>query len=583
MRIAILKRDKCSKGKDCDYVCKRFCPRVRAGEKTIDIDAEGYPIISEETCIGCGICIKKCPYAAITIINLPEELENPVHQFGINGFRLFGLPIPKPGNVVGLLGENGTGKSTVLSILSGQLVPNLGNLFESKWETVLEYYRGTELHDFLKDVIGGAKVSVKPQHVTEVPKHFQGAVKELLDKVDERGILSELIKALELKYVLDQDIESVSGGELQRIAIAACLAKDANSYFIDEPSSYLDIHQRLNTARVVKRFAKGNVFVVEHDLVVLDYLSDIVHIFYGRPSAYGIVSGPKGTRVGINAYLEGFLKEENVRFRNEPLVFKPHQPFDISEQKELLSFSGIKKTLDSFSLTAKQGRLMQKEVVGVIGSNGIGKTTFVKLLAGVMKLDQGELNEVRVAYKPQYLKPSGEMVGLLLKKASEGLDALNFDAEIVGPLGLRELKLKKDTQLSGGELQRLAIALTLAKPAELYLFDEPSAFLDVEQRVIAAKVIRRTMEKAKTTALVVDHDLMLIDYLSDKILVFLGQPGVKGEAFGPLGVRDGMNKFLKDLGITFRRDVDTKRPRANKLDSKMDREQKSAGEYYHSL
>ena len=583
MRIAVLKRDKCTKGEKCDYVCQRFCPRVRAGDETIKIGEDGYPIIDESTCIGCGICVKKCPTDAIVIVNIPQELSNPVHQFGMNGFRLFGLPVPKEGQVIGLLGSNGTGKTTVLSILSGELTPNMGNLFESSWDKFIDSYAGTELYEYLSETLKERRISIKPQHIVGIPKVHKGTVRQLLDKTDQRGILKDLVKTLELDYVLDKTVDTVSGGELQRVALAACLAKDADTYFIDEPSSYLDLYQRLNAARAIRQFAKGRILVVEHDLVVLDYLSDIVHIFYGKPGAYGIVSGPKSSRVGINAYLEGFLKEENVRFREEPLVFKPHQPFEVGARKVLTLFSNIQKKLGTFQLSTNEGDFQEKEVVGIVGPNGIGKTTFVKILAGLLKQDSGEFGKVRVAYKPQYLEPSGLLVGILLNNAAQNEKILNFDSEVVGPLGLRELRMKRDDQLSGGELQRLAIALTIGQEADLYLFDEPSAFLDVEQRMNAANTIRRITEKKNTTALVVDHDLMLVDYLSDRLLVFLGQPGVKGDVFGPMRVRDGMNKFLQTTGITFRRDIDSKRPRANKQDSKLDREQKSGGEYYHTL
>ncbi|MBN1786088.1 MAG: ribosome biogenesis/translation initiation ATPase RLI, partial [Candidatus Methanofastidiosa archaeon] len=135
---------------------------------------------------------------------------------------------------------------------------------------------------------------------------------------------------------------------------------------------------------------------------------------------------------------------------------------------------------------------------------------------------------------------------------------------------------------SGGELQRTAIATCLSKNADLYLLDEPSAYLDVEQRLATAKVIRRRMEKGDTAAIIVEHDLVTTDYVSDRTIVFSGKPSVEGEASSPMSVRDGMNRFLSKLNITFRRDSENGRPRANKLDSQLDRRQKDIGEYYYA-
>jgi ATP-binding cassette subfamily E protein 1 len=136
--------------------------------------------------------------------------------------------------------------------------------------------------------------------------------------------------------------------------------------------------------------------------------------------------------------------------------------------------------------------------------------------------------------------------------------------------------------LSGGELQRVAIAACLSRDADLYVLDEPSAHLDVEQRVSACSAIRRFAENKHATAIVIDHDIYMIDLLSDRLLVFEGEPAVQGEVFGPFGLREGMNRFLKNLDITFRRDEETKRPRINKPGSRLDREQKANGEYYYA-
>jgi len=134
--------------------------------------------------------------------------------------------------------------------------------------------------------------------------------------------------------------------------------------------------------------------------------------------------------------------------------------------------------------------------------------------------------------------------------------------------------------LSGGELQRVAIVLSLGKPADIYLIDEPSAYLDVEQRVVAARVIKRFILHAKKTAFIVEHDFIMATYLADRVIVYEGTPGVHCTASAPMSLLQGMNKFLAQLEITFRRDPTNFRPRINKMDSVKDREQKQQGSYF---
>ena len=584
MRIAILNKDRCQPRR-CSHECEKYCPRVRTGDETIVFGEDGKAIISEELCVGCGICVNKCPFGAIMIIGLPEALDKPTHRFGQNVFALYGLPGPQAGRVTGILGPNGIGKSTSVQVLSGALVPNFGE-GNSDWQVVLDHYSGTAMYDYFKDVLdGNIKVSQKPQYVDMIPKVFKGKTRELLEGTDERGVLDDLVERLDLSHIIDRNISDLSGGELQRVAIAACAARDADFYFFDEISPYLDIYQRINSSQLIQEIAKEKaVLVVEHDLAILDMLSDVVHVAYGVPGGYGVVTHPKGVRVAINQYLKGYLPEENVRIRPDAIKFEVHPPRIETEVDTLVEYPAFsKKYGDGFSLSTDGGSLREGEVLGIVGPNGIGKSTFVKILAGEVTPDEGEIDlDVKISYKPQYIKADEPLpVQFFLRSITKQFDSSYYQSEIIKPLNIEPLYDRLLTELSGGELQRVAIAACLSRNADMYIFDEPSAHLDVEQRSMATKVIKRFAENNKKTAMVVDHDIYMIDMLSERLIVFEGEPAVYGEAHPPSTMQNGMNKFLSDLDITFRRDEDTSRPRVNKKDSRLDREQKSKGEYYY--
>jgi len=589
-RIAVIDRDRCRPRK-CGLACINVCPMVKTGLETIKLGADGKPIIAELLCSGCGICVKKCPFKAISIVRLPEGIEEEcVHRFGPNAFKLYRLPVPTKGEVLGLIGENGTGKTTALNILSGRLTPNLGQYDDPPgWEGVIEHFSGSPLQEYFSSLSSGElKVAYKPQYVDKIPKVVRGPVGPLLAKADERGELDEVLGLLGLEPVLDRPVDVLSGGELQLVAIAAAMCKDADIYLFDEPTSYLDVGQRLRAARAIRSLAErlGRMVVVaEHDLAVLDYLSDKVCIIYGEPGVYGIVSHVHGVRVGINIYLDGYIPDENVRFRKEPIRFhvKPPTPSWPSEAV-MLRWGRMKKDYGSFVLTVEQGDIHEGEVIGILGPNGIGKTTFVKLLAGVEEPDEceGVLGAPKVAYKPQYISTAYEgTVEELLMEAGADLTSSWYRSEIIKPLRLDKLLDRDVSELSGGELQLVAIADCLTREADLYLLDEPSAYLDVEERLTVARTIRRLVEAKQAAAFVVEHDIIVQDFVADRLMVFSGQPGVRGHASSPVSLRDGMNAFLKDVGITFRRDPDTKRPRVNKEGSRLDRLQKAMGEYYY--
>jgi len=583
LRIAVIDKGKCTKER-CGWQCIKVCPVNRMGQECITKDSEGWPVISEALCTGCGICPKKCPVKCITIINLVEEKGKLVHQYGANSFRLYNIPLPKPGAVVGLIGVNGIGKSTALEIVGGKLKPNLGDYTrQADWSKIISGFRGQEVQNYFESLASGkARISLKPQNVDKIQEFFRGKVSELLKSMNERGKLKEGVEAFGLAEILEREVGNLSGGELQRVAICAAYLKDANVYYFDEPTSYLDVGQRLRIARKLKQLASNegkSVMVVEHDLAVLDYLSDYVHVLFGEKGAYGIVSRLKAARNGINEYLDGFLRDENTRIREYSIKFGTTAE---AERKAVpfFEYPYMRKTYSGFSFECAGGEIRKGEIIGIIGENAIGKTTFVKLLAGVEKPDGEEAPmTLKVSYKPQYVKSDFEgTVGMLI--AQSGINREIFEAEIKRRLEIEELMDKEVSNLSGGELQRVAIALTLSRDADLYLLDEPSAFLDVEQRLKFADALKVVVEGMEKTAFVVDHDIILIDAVSSRIMVFEGKPSVNGKANAPEEKRKGMNRFLKEMDITLRRDKDTGRPRVNKPGSQMDREQKEVGEYY---
>jgi ATP-binding cassette subfamily E protein 1 len=563
---------------------------VRSRVEAIKIEGNK-AVISEALCSGCGICVKKCPFKAISIVNLPDELDKDCsHRFGPNAFKLFRLPTPSPGTVMGLLGQNGIGKTTTLKILSGEYKPNLGQFDDQpEWSEIIQFYRGSTLQEYFQKISeGNLKVAHKPQYVDKIPKAVSGKVSDLLEKVNERNSLDKLAETLELKKIWDRPLDVLSGGELQRVAMAATLSREADVYLFDEPSSYLDVKQRLQVARAIRSLKEQEktIIVAEHDLAIIDYLSDQICVFYGDAGVYGVVSHVHGVRTGINIYLQGFIADENIRFRREAIVFHEKPPaVSAGAGETLLSWNQLEKTFKGFKLVAEPGEIKRGEVIGILGPNGIGKTTFVKILAGIDESDEKQkFGDLTVSYKPQYIAPEydGTVQELLMSVAKETYTSSWYKTEILGPLRLNVLLDRYIMELSGGELQKVAIAACLSRKADLLLLDEPSAYLDVEERLNMARTIRRVIETRNVPAFVVEHDVVTQDFIADRLMVFSGEPGVKGTANPPTSLRKGMNIFLKEMNVTFRRDSVTRRPRVNKEDSKMDTFQKDLGEYYYT-
>ncbi len=569
-RIAVLLKDRCNPT-TCNYLCINVCPVNKTGKECITLGEDGKPVIDELLCTGCGICVNRCPTEAIKIVNLPSQLdEDPIHRYGKNGFALYRLLAPQENKVVGVIGRNGIGKTTALKILSGLLKPNLGKE-EVNEKELIEKLRGTESQRFMEKLLKGEiKPVYKPQRV-ELIAELNKTVKELLKGVNSNEKeIEEIAKELGIINILDRNVRVISGGELQRVAIAAMKLKKGNFYFIDEPSSYLDIRQRIRIANFIRKLTnESSIIVVDHDLLMMDYMADYVQLMYGTPSVYGIVTHPQVAKRGINQYLSGYIEEMNVKIRDKAISFDIGREEETIKEETIMKWEKGKEKLGDFELVINEGEIKRGEIIVILGENGIGKTSFVKRIA------EKHDNEIKISYKPQYLEQREDIVKDFLR--NEWI----YENQLIKPLGIHHLQNKKLKELSGGELQRVYIAKALGRDADLYLLDEPSSYLDIEERLQLGKIIKDMLAFRNAAAIIVEHDLMLATSLAHRIIVFKGEPSIRGENGRVMNLEEGMNEFLRMINITMRKDPESKRPRINKIDSQLDKEQRKNNKYFY--
>ncbi len=601
-RIAIVDIEKCKPTK-CKRECISFCPPQSGGMevvKIVDIEDIGAPKpkptdkksiakIVESMCIGCNICVKKCPYNAINIVNIPyENKADIIHRYGTNGFRLYKLPILKKNSVIGFVGPNGVGKTTLTSILSGQIIPNFESGEIPDVKKIPGKFRGSVLFDYLKDLFGGKlTVAIKPQKV----KISNGEIS--VEKFIGNKITNHVKTQLELEHLMDKPIGTLSGGELQRVLCGQVLCANANVYVFDEPSNYLDIKQRLAVTKLIRELSSASnyVMVIEHDLSMLDYMADEIFILYGQPGAYGIVSKPLTPLDGLNMFLDGYIPSENIRFRPNEFNLKTVQEVDSNvllnfKTSNYLEYSGSTINYPGFKLTIPDGKINLESINVILGANGNGKTTFIKYLSKTLgmsvSIKEQTLSIDQYKNNSSYPTVNELLYGQIQIKFTDSV----FISEVVKPLEIEEIRERRLDELSGGELQRVLIILCLGKEAPIYLIDEPSANLDIEKRLSVIKVIKRFLINNHKCGFIIEHDIMMAVSFAQEAnsnIILIGKSHLDETKLctvsEPVGFTDGINSFLQTLNITMRTSGHN-RPRINKPNSQLDKEQREANKYY---
>jgi ATP-binding cassette ChvD family protein len=486
-----------------------------------------------------------------------------------------------PGAKIGMVGPNGAGKSTILKIMAGLDTPSNGEAMLSPGYSVGILMQEPELDEaktVLENVQEGVAIKAKLDRFNEISGLMSdpdadfdallaemGTLQEEIDAADAWDLDSQLEQAMDALRTPPGDavVANLSGGEKRRVALARLLLQKPDLLLLDEPTNHLDAESVQWLEQHLQKYA-GAVIVITHDRYFLDNVVEwIAEVDRGRLIGYEgnystylekkaerlevqgkkdaklakrladeldwVRSNTKGRQAKSKARLARYEEMAAEAERTRKLDFEeiqippgPRLGSVVIEAKNLQKGFDGRSLIDGLSFT-----LPPNGIVGVIGPNGVGKTTLFKTIVGLEDLDGGQLKvgeTVKISYVDQS-RAGIDPEKSLWEVVSDGLDIITVGkTEIpsrayVSKFGFKGPdQQKKAGVLSGGERNRLNLALTLKQGGNLLLLDEPTNDLDVE----TLQSLENALLEFPGCAVVITHDRWFLDRIATHILAYEG-------------------------------------------------------------
>ena len=434
----------------------------------------------------------------------------------------------KKGECILLCGRSGCGKSTLLKLMNG-IIPEFydGDISGSVMVNGMNTFT-TQIYK-LSNNVGSVFQNPKTQFYTtnttdEIAFGLEnyGIEREVINKR-----IGEVEKELHLENLMNKNIFNLSGGEKQKIAIASIYALNPEIFILDEPSSSLDIKSMKELSLTIKKLKSlgKTIIIAEHRLW---YLKDIVD------RAIYLEDG-KIIREYSMDEIENLSEDERMRTGLRHSDYKAIERFDdfeISNKGTLLELKNlIFKRNTKIILSIEDLKFCYGNIIGIVGENGIGKSTLAKIICGLYKENKGKilkddenlniksrLNESLLIMQEVNCQLFTDTVKDEIVLTSNIKDNNALDAWLKN-MELKNISERNPYTLSGGQKQRVIILSALLSDKKILFFDEPTSGLDYRNMKIVAKNINKVKEKDKLI-LIISHDVEFLELVCDRILNF---------------------------------------------------------------